>query len=101
MRRYRKKTVGFTMQMFPETESDIIDRLEERAVAGEPKTTYIKRLIREDIERNKPGQWIAIGNWLLSCSKCDEEIEDNDTGDYPAFCPNCGKRMKPGKIHLT
>lgn len=51
MRRYRQKTVALSMQMFPSTESDIISRLNERAESGEPKASYVKRLIREDIER--------------------------------------------------
>ena len=53
MRKYRQKTASFSMQMFPETEEDIITRLNERASSGEPKASYVKRLIREDIERNK------------------------------------------------
>lgn len=40
------------MQMFPETEEDIICRLNERASNGEPKASYVKRLIREDIKRS-------------------------------------------------
>lgn len=56
LRRYRRKTASFSMQMFPETDSDIIERLEKRAEDGEPKATYIKRLIREDIERTKAGE---------------------------------------------
>lgn len=52
-RRYRKKTVGLSVEMYPETDADIIKKLEDRAAAGEPKTTYVKRLIREDIARNR------------------------------------------------
>ena len=40
------------------------------------------------------GEWIEGGDWLLFCSKCDREIEDKDTDEYPAFCPWCGKKMK-------
>lgn len=40
------------------------------------------------------GEWIEGGDWLLFCSKCDREIEDHDDGEYPAFCPWCGKKMK-------
>ena len=54
-RRYRKKAVGLSVEMYPATEPDIIKRLEDRAAAGEPKSAYIKRLIREDIERSRIG----------------------------------------------
>ena len=51
----------------------------------------------EDVTYNF-GQWISIGDWLLACSNCDEVIKDDDTGDYPKYCPNCGKKMSPNKI---
>lgn len=49
---YRKKVVTFRLPLYP-SEEDIKSRLQERVDAGEPKATYIKRLIREDIARNK------------------------------------------------
>lgn len=52
-RRYRKKNVSVTVEMYPSTESDIIKRLDERSTDGEPKSSYIKRLIREDIKNSK------------------------------------------------
>lgn len=48
-RRYRKKNVSVTVEMYPNTEPDIISRLDEVSSQGEPKAAYIKRLIREDI----------------------------------------------------
>ena len=48
---YRKKVVKLTIELYP-TDEDIKERLEERK-ANEGKATYIKRLIREDIQRNK------------------------------------------------
>jgi hypothetical protein len=39
------------------------------------------------------GEWISIGDWLLSCSICDMVVEDKDTGDYYKYCPCCGKPM--------
>lgn len=55
-RRYRKKTVGLSVEMYPDSDADIIKQLEDRSAAGEPKTTYVKRLIREDIERSRTGE---------------------------------------------
>lgn len=48
---YLKKTTALNLVLYP-TEEDIKTRLEERLAAGEAKTTYIKRLIREDIARS-------------------------------------------------
>ena len=44
VRRYQHKTVQLLVRINPETESDIIDRLEQ---VGN-KSGYVKRLIRED-----------------------------------------------------
>lgn len=49
---YQKKVVRVTMELYP-TDEDIKLQLEKRLAAGEPKTTYIKRLIRADIEANQ------------------------------------------------
>lgn len=48
--RYRKKVDRKYIEFYP-TESDLKARIEDRAAAGEPMATYIKRLIREDIKR--------------------------------------------------
>lgn len=48
--KYREKVEELRVELYP-TDADIKDRLAERLAAGEPKATYIKRLIREDIER--------------------------------------------------
>ena len=39
-------------------------------------------------------EYVSIGNWLLACSNCDGVIENNDTGEYPKYCQNCGKKIK-------
>ena len=44
---YRKKVERIEIELYP-TDNDIKKRLEE---INEPKTTYIKRLIREDIKK--------------------------------------------------
>ena len=49
---YTEKCTYFAMYIYP-TEQDILEKLKERTENGEPKATYIKRLIREDIERSK------------------------------------------------
>lgn len=46
---YRKKVKRVYIELYP-TDEDIKERLEEMGEAGEPMTTYIKRLIREDIK---------------------------------------------------
>lgn len=49
---YRKKVEELRVSLFP-PDQDIKDRLAERIADGEGKATYVKRLIREDIERSK------------------------------------------------
>ena len=49
-KRYKKKIVRVVVELYP-TDEDIKNRLESRLQAGEPKSTYIKRLIREDIKK--------------------------------------------------
>ena len=46
---YKKNIKRVFLELYG-TDEDIKERLEERKAAGEPMTTYIKRLIREDIE---------------------------------------------------
>ena len=46
---YRKKITELRIELYP-TDNDIKQRLED---IQEPKATYIKRLIREDIEKEK------------------------------------------------
>lgn len=46
---YRKKIKRVYLELYP-TDEDIKTHLEKKAAAGEPMTTYIKRLIREDIK---------------------------------------------------
>ena len=50
---YQKKITPLYIELYP-TDEDIKERLAERQAQGEPKATYIKRLIRQDIERNAP-----------------------------------------------
>lgn len=49
---YRKKVQELRVSLFP-PDQDIKDRLADRMADGEGKATYIKRLIREDIKREK------------------------------------------------
>ena len=46
---YKKKIETVRVELYP-TDEDIKARIAERLEAGEKKATYIKRLIREDIE---------------------------------------------------
>lgn len=50
--KYRKKIEELRVELYP-TDADIKERIADRVQAGEPKATYIKRLIREDILRNE------------------------------------------------
>lgn len=50
-REYRKKIVTLNIEFYPNTDADIIKRIEDRAQDGEPKSAYVKRLIREDIQK--------------------------------------------------
>lgn len=52
-KRYKAKVEELRVELYP-TDSDIKMKLAERLSAGEPKATYIKRLIRQDII-NKSG----------------------------------------------
>lgn len=47
--RYKKKVETVRVELYP-TDEDIKARIAERLADGEPKATYIKRLIRADIE---------------------------------------------------
>ena len=46
---YKKKVRRIYLELYP-TDEDIKTRLDNRKDAGEPVTTYIKRIIREDIQ---------------------------------------------------
>lgn len=47
---YKKKVDVLRVELYP-TDEDIKKHLAERVEAGEPKSTYIKRLIREAINK--------------------------------------------------
>ena len=49
---YKKKVEELRVELYP-TDEDIKNHISERLAAGEKKAAYIKRLIREDIEKNK------------------------------------------------
>lgn len=49
---YKKTIKQLCIEFYP-SDKDIENRLAEVLANNEPKVTYIKRLIREDIERNK------------------------------------------------
>lgn len=47
--RYKKKIKRLFIELY-QTDEDIKQQLADRNAAGEPTTTYIKRIIREDIK---------------------------------------------------
>lgn len=53
--KYREKTYCLQVTFFPKDE-ELLRRLEEIDAEGEARASYVKRLIREDIERNKKQQ---------------------------------------------
>lgn len=73
---YRKKLKRVQFDLYP-TEEDIKQRLDERSAQGEPTTTYIKRLIREDIkqqaEKAEREKYLKLEAELVSISVKDEE----------------------------
>ena len=51
-KRYKAKIEELRVELYP-TDADIKQRIAERVEDGEPKATYVKRLIRDDIEKSK------------------------------------------------
>ena len=49
-RKYKGKIELLRLELYP-TDADIKERITDRVNVGEGKATYIKRLIREDIQR--------------------------------------------------
>lgn len=47
--RYKKKITRIVVELYP-TDLDILSQVMTRKFNGEPTTTYIKRLIRQDIK---------------------------------------------------
>lgn len=47
--RYKKKIKRLFIELY-QTDEDIKQQLEERNAEGEPTSTYIKRIVREDIK---------------------------------------------------
>lgn len=50
--KYKEKVEELRVELYP-TDADIKEQINKRIAAREPKATYIKRLIREDIENSK------------------------------------------------
>ena len=48
----------------------------------------------DDID-NIEGEWIPLGDWVLSCSICDNMVEEPDSENCFKFCPWCGAKMNP------
>lgn len=51
-KRYKAKVEELRVELYP-TDADIKERIAERVADGEPKATYVKRLIRDDIAKDK------------------------------------------------
>ena len=56
--KYREKVEELRIELYP-TDADIKEQINKRIAAREPKATYIKRLIREDIERQNFRETVA------------------------------------------
>lgn len=48
--KYKQKVKEIRFDCFP-TDQDIINHIEAKKAAGEPVATYLKRLIREDMQK--------------------------------------------------
>lgn len=66
--KYKQKIVVLHVELYP-TDTDILSRITERLEAGEPKASYIKRLIREDIQRSNNLRVMAEGAILENTQK--------------------------------
>lgn len=49
---YRKKIVTLNVEFYPNNDAELIKRIENSVESGETKSGYVKRLIREDIEKS-------------------------------------------------
>lgn len=49
-KKYKAKIETLRVELYP-TDEDIKEKLAEIQAGGEPKATYVKRLIREDIKK--------------------------------------------------
>ena len=93
---YKKKVEKLQVELYP-TDEDIKKRLAERVEAGEPKATYIKSLIRDDIENDKEdtekeGVYLiytdsmddasTIVGYCLSKAEADKYCEDHKSEYY-------------------
>lgn len=58
-KRYKKKVESWRVELYP-TDEDIKRQLKARVEAGEPRTTYVKRLIREDIARQEFVAFVTV-----------------------------------------
>lgn len=52
---YKKKVEELRVELYP-TDGDIKERIAEMVSSGEKKAAYIKRLIREDIAKERMAQ---------------------------------------------
>ena len=81
-KKYQAKVKRFTVDFYP-TEAELWEHLQSQP----KKQTYIKDLIRKDIDNQ--AEWVqpsALCNPY--CSNC-KSYNDRKT----AHCPNCGKQM--------
>lgn len=93
------ETSGVSVRMIQHYEQGVKDINKAQVLTVYQLATALNCTIEELLDgvEKSLGEWISIGNWLLTCSVCDDIIEDNDTGEYPKYCKNCGKKMKPIK----
>ena len=55
---------------------------------------YVVELIKYKLEKELiEGEWVSVGDWMLTCSVCDNVIEDMDSDELPSFCQHCGSKM--------
>ena len=81
-KKYQSKVKRFTVDFYP-TETELWEHLQTQ----EKKQTYIKDLIRADIENH--AEWVQTSALCNPyCSNCNH-YNDRKT----VFCPCCGKEM--------
>ena len=88
IKKYKEKLNRLTVDFSP-AEADLWEHIN----AQPKKQTYIKDLIRKDME---DVQWIKYSSdeWICPACGYSKYCDTLDGGELPPYCEECGKRMK-------
>lgn len=90
----KEHTRFFGLKLNYTTDAALIEKLE----SVESKQTYLKGLIRADLD-GRTGRWDDTGPDCPSWLRCSECGHLDDT-EWP-FCPQCGSEMENGREELS